>query len=78
MRDLDVVSGPEYHAGSRRGVVTVEAALTVHTLKGVLLLTGEARMPWGRGVRRSNVESNAGSGISFGIRGSMGDRVRTP
>ena len=40
MRDLDVVSGPEYHAGSRHGVVTVEAALTVHTLKGVLLHWG--------------------------------------
>ena len=37
MRDLDVVSGPEYHAGSRHGVVTVETALAVHALKGVLL-----------------------------------------
>ena len=37
IRDLDLVSGPEYHAGSRHGVVTVETALAVHTLKGVLL-----------------------------------------
>ena len=36
MRDLDLVSGPEYHAGSRHGVVTVEAALALHALKGVL------------------------------------------
>ena len=51
MRDLDMVSGPEYHAGSRHGVVTVEAALAVHALEGVLLHCGEARMPWGGGTR---------------------------
>ena len=39
-------------------------------------LTDEARMPWGGGVRRPNAESSAGSGISLGIRGSMGDRMR--
>ena len=39
-------------------------------------LTDEARMSWGGGVRRPNAESSAGSGISLGIRGSMGDRMR--
>ena len=38
-------------------------------------LTDEATMPWGGGVRRPNAESNAGSGISLGIRGSMVDRM---
>ena len=37
MRDLDLVRGPEYHAGARHGVVTVEAAPILHALKGVLL-----------------------------------------
>ena len=41
-------------------------------------LTDEARMSWGGGVRRPNAESSAGSGISLGIRGSMGDRMREP
>ena len=37
MRDQDLVRGPEYHAGARHGVVTVEAAPILHALKGVLL-----------------------------------------
>ena len=37
MRYLDLVGDPEYHAGSRHGVVTVEAALILHAAKGVLL-----------------------------------------
>ena len=37
MRDQDLVRGPEYHAGARHGVVTVEAAPILHALKGFLL-----------------------------------------
>ena len=67
MRDLDVVSGPEYHAGSRHGVVTVEAALTEHTLKGVLL---HWRSEDALGQRRTAIQC----GIQCGIR----DLVRDP
>ena len=67
IRDLDLVSGPEYHAGSRHGVVTVETALAVHTLKGVLL---HWRSEDALGRRRTATQC----GIQCGIR----DLARDP
>ena len=67
MQDLDLVSGLEYHAGSRHGVVTVEAALILHALKGVLL-HWRSEDPLGR--RRTATQR----GIQCGIR----DLARDP
>jgi len=61
-------------------IAASSVAAGIHPLPPVSMfcVTGEAMMPWGGGVRRSNAESNAVSGMSLGIRGAMGDRMREP
>ena len=51
-------------------IAASSVAAGIHPLPPVSMfcVTGEAMMPWGGGVRRSNAESNAVSGMSLGIR----------
>ena len=74
MRDVDLVSDPQDDADFRNCGVSVAGELgslpTSHIRRTAF--NGEARLAMPGGVRRSYPDSYAGSGISAGIWGNMG------